>query len=347
MLHGSHRDAILADPAVFDAEWVPADFRARDGALETMARALEPILDGEPATGLLLSGPSGTGKTASSQYLLGKLRAHAASLETATVNCWSDHSRYRVLRRILAAIDGPAVATVDHAASALRDALEAVSAPTVVLLDEADQLDEPAVLYDLYELPRLHVVATANRKADVLLGLDERIRSRLRTFRTVAVEPYTTAELATILDQRVTHGLQPGVIEPAQVQEIARTANGNARDAIATLEGAAQRAVEDGAKRIDDGHVAAAIDGAGRNVRQETVERLNDHQYAIFEIVAAEPGSPGAIYDRYRRRMADPRSRRTVRKYVRKLEAYDLLEISGRSQSREYRLAPDAPRPDG
>ena len=347
MLGQSHRGAIFANAAVFSADWVPADFHSRDGELETMATALEPVLDGDPASGLFLSGPAGTGKTSSSRYLLSKLRTHAGELHTATVNCWSNHSRYRVLYRIVEEIKGPAARTRDHAASALQDTLRTVDAPTVVVLDEADQLDEPEVIYDLYEEPSLAVVITANTKTDVLVGLDERIQSRLRTFIDVEFDPYTAGELTPILEQRARHGLQPDVLEPDLLGDIARTANGNARDAIAALEGAAQRAVEDGAERIETEHVTAAVASASQDVRQETLERLNDHQRAIYDLIeAAGPLSPQAIYDRYREQMADPRSRRTVRKYVRKLAQYDLLTATGAAQSREYRLVEDPPQPD-
>ena len=347
MLRGSHRDAIFADSAVFRAQWVPSDFRARDAQLDAMATALEPLLAGEPAPGLFLAGPTGTGKTSSSRYLLEKLAAQATAVETVTVNCWSNHSRYRVLARIVEAVEGPGALAHDHATAALQDALEAIETPTVVVLDEADQLDEPEVIYDLYEAPAVAVIVTANTKAGVLVDLDERIQSRLRTFVDVQFDRYAAGALEAILEQRARHGLQPAVIGEAQIADLARAANGNARDAIAALEGAAQRAVEDGAERIDDAHVATAIEGAGRDVRQATVERLNDHQRAIYELLAAAgPLSPGAIYEQYQEQMADPRSRRTVRKYVRKLEQYDLLVVSGQSQSREYRLDPAAPRPD-
>jgi orc1/cdc6 family replication initiation protein len=346
MLNRSHRGAIVANPAVFSTDWVPADFHSRDAELEAMATALEPILDGDPATGLFLHGPSGTGKTSSSHYLLEKLREHAAELETATVNCWSNHSRYRVLRAIVAEIETVSATTTDHAAAALRAALETVETPTVVILDEADQLDEPEVLYDLYEEPRLQVVATANTKRDVLLGLDERIQSRLHTFQDVHFAPYTADELRPILDQRVAHGLQPGAISQDLVGDIARAASGDARTAIATLQAAARQAIEDGTDRIESEHVATAVETAGQTVRRETLQRLNDHQRAIYELVAEAPQSPGEIYERYQKQMAEPRSRRTVRKYVRKLEQYDLLVASGQAQSREYRLREDAPRPE-
>ena len=347
MLRRSNRGAIFADREVFGTDWVPADFHSRDGQLDTMATALEPILSGDPAAGLFLAGPSGTGKTSSSRYLLEKLATHAGDLHTAVVNCWSEHSRYRVLYRIVEAIEGERVRTRDHAAAALQDALRAVESPIVVVLDEADQLAEPEVLYDLYEIPDLAVVVTANDRVGVTAGLDERIQSRLRTFREVDFAPYTAAELEPILEQRVRHGLQPDAIDSTLVADIAHAANGNARDAIAALEGAARRAVEDGAERIEADHVERAIATASHDVRRATLSRLNDHQRAIFDLLARDgPLSPGTIYERYRERMDDPRSRRTVRKYVRKLEQYDLLVASGAAQNRTYRLAADAPRPE-
>lgn len=347
MLHRSRRGAIFADATVFGTRWVPADFYSRDGELDAMATALEPLLADEPATDLFLSGPAGTGKTSSSRYLLGKLRAHASDLHTATVNCWSNHSRYRVLSRIVEDVEGVPKPARDHAASALSDTLRSAAGPIVVVLDEADQLDEPGVIYDLYEDPSIAVLVTANTKSDVLVGLDERLQSRLRTFLDVEFDPYSATELRPILEQRARHGLQPDVIESDLLGDIARGANGNARDAIAALEGAAQRAVEDGAERITADHVTAAVATASRDVRRETLERLNDHQRTIYEIVfESGPLSPGEIYEQYDERMADSRSRRTVRKYVRKLDQYDLLAATGAAQSREYRVLEDAPHPD-
>lgn len=347
MLDRTRRGAIFADARVFSADWVPGDFHSRDAQLNTMATALEPVIEGEAATGLLLHGPSGTGKTSSSRYLLQKLGEHTTGLRTAVVNCWTHHSRYRVLSRVLEAVDGAAAARHDHAASALRESLGDVDDHVVVVLDEADQLDEPDVIYDLYEERDLEVIVTANDRSDVFRGLDDRIQSRLRTFTDVAFPRNTADDLVPILEQRVKHGLQPDVVTADLVGDVARAANGNARDAIAALEGAAQRAVEDGTDHIRPDHVATAIDTASHEVRKATLDRLNDHQTAIYEIVAADgPISPGTIYERYVDRVSEPRSRRTVRKYARKLEQYDLFTATGAAQTRTYRLVADAPRPD-
>lgn len=46
---------------------------------------------------------------------------------------------------------------------------------------------------------------------------------------------------------------------------------------------------------------------------------------------------PTDIHTQYVDRVDDPRSKRTVRKYLRKLEQYNLVESEGRSPSRVYR----------
>lgn len=347
MLHRGRRGAVIADAAVFDAGWVPADFHSREAALDAMAAGLEPLVGGEPAAGLFVHGPPGTGKTSASRYLLEKLAGHVPELTTATVNCWSDHSRYRVLYRIVEAVEGPAIAGQERSAAALRDVLEAVSRPVVVLLDEADQLAEVEVLYELLETDGLAIVLTANERSAVLADLDERLQSRLRTVREVAFDPYTPAQLEPILAQRARHGLHADAVTSGQLAEIARTAGGDARDAIAALEGAARRAEKAGVERIDDEHLAAAIDGASRAVRRDRVEALPAHQRAVYEVLTERgPASPGTIFEAYTDRVDKPRSKRTVRKYLRKLERYDLLAAEGAAQRRRYRLAPGAPTPE-
>lgn len=345
MLDRTQRGAIFADARVFSADWVPSDFHSRDAQLNEMATALEPLIDGEPATGLVLHGPSGTGKTSSSRYLLGQLRQHMFNLETAYVNCWSDHSRYGVLYRIADSVQGITPSKHERSTAALRDAIHQVDNPIVVLLDEADQLDEPEILYDLYEEESLHVALTANDYEDVTVGLDERLQSRLRTYKEVKFKPYSPSTLFPILEQRAQHGLQPDVIDRDLLEDIARSANGNARDAIAALKGAAQAAVDDSADSISGDHVRVAIETASHDVQRETLSRLNDHQYTIYEIVADyDVLSPGDIFDHYQDRVDEPRSQRTVRKYLRKLSEYDLLTATGTAQSREYELVAGAPQ---
>ncbi|MFB6153815.1 MAG: Cdc6/Cdc18 family protein [Halodesulfurarchaeum sp.] len=340
MISPTKRGAIFDNTQVFAEDWVPGDFECRDSQLNLMASALEPIIHDGYANGLLLYGPSGTGKTSSSRYLLGKLREHSFELETAHVNCWSDYTRYRILHRIVDELPTENAHRHSRSAGTLRDTLHDYEPPIVVLLDEADQIGEIEIFYDLYELPNLEVIVTANDPHEVYVGLEDRIRSRMTSLQEVKFDPYSVDELESILDQRVKHGLQPGVISTELVRKIADEAEGNARDAITALKSSAQLAVEDRADEIQDEHVEQAMSMVSENIRQQALERLNKHQQTLFELVRDNREiAPRDLYQKYESQVDDPRSERTVRKYLRKLEQYDLVTSNGSSQTKRYHVA--------
>jgi len=215
--------------------------------------------------------------------------------------------------------------------------IEDVDHPYVLILDEVDQLEDKGLLRKLYPIPQLTMVLIANRKREVLSTLDERLQSRLRSSELVRFDRYTDDELVALLDDRIGWGLSQDAITRTQIERIAEAAAGNARDAISILRSAARNADHDGAARIREGDVTAAIPAARQEIQRKTVEKLGDDQRAVFEIVT-EAGelSPNEIYDRYTDRVAEPKTRRTVRTYLRKLADYDLIRGHGDGPSRRY-----------
>lgn len=337
MIGDGNRGTIVADARVFQEDWIPSDMQHRDAELNLMASALQPVVEGDPANELLLTGPSGTGKTCSAKYLLGKLRERVLDIETQYVNCWSDYTRYRVLFRILDGLDTAEALRNRTSASALLERLRAVDQPVVVILDEVDQLAESAVLYELYELPHVEMVLIANGEAEVLAGVDDRLQSRLRTATTVSFDRYGTDALVEILEQRVRKGLQPDVVDRRELEAIARAADGNARNAIAVLRSAAQLAESRELDAITEDVVDDAVTDAQTRVRRTLLEKLNDHQRVLYDVIAdREPIAPGTLYDTYEERVEEPRTRRTLRTYLNKMEQYSLVVSEGSAQGRRY-----------
>ncbi|MFB6069533.1 MAG: Cdc6/Cdc18 family protein [Halanaeroarchaeum sp.] len=344
MIGDPNRGAIVADARVFQEDWVPGDLDHRDAELNLMASALQPVVEGEAGNELFLAGPSGAGKTVSAKYILQRLREQVLDIETQYVNCWSDYTRYRVFYRVVDGIDSLEVHRHRASASDLLDRIRAVDHPVVVILDEVDQLEETAALYDLYEVPHVEMVLVSNSETEVLADLDDRLRSRLRSATRVNFDRYGTDALAAILRERVEVGLQPGVVDPEEVEAIARAADGNARDAIAILRSAAQLAESRDADEITPTIVDDAIGDARTRVRRRLVETLTDHQRVLYDVIAAEePVSPGELYAEYRDAVDEPRSDRTLRKYLNKMEQYSLIVAEGSSQSRRYRTAEPGP----
>jgi hypothetical protein len=51
---------------------------------------------------------------------------------------------------------------------------------------------------------------------------------------------------------------------------------------------------------------------------------------------------PSKIHDRYTEEVENPRTKRTIRAYLSKMEQYNLLEAEGTSRDREYSLVDSA-----
>ncbi|MDY6762035.1 MAG: Cdc6/Cdc18 family protein [Candidatus Nanohaloarchaea archaeon] len=328
---------VIADARVLRDDFVPQKLVHRDAELDQLTAALQPLLQDEQPEEVLIHGPSGAGKTALARYTLQELEQEALGFDHQYINCWEDYNRFKVLYR---ALEGVGKTLDVHRQSTPKDELltrlRRHDEPYVLVLDEVDQLEEDAVLYDMYSMEHIHMVMIANREEDVFAGMDERVRSRLMGCRRIKFTQYGLAELVDILDDRVEWGMKPGAVDDEVLEEIADAAAGDARLAIAILRAAARSAEQGRADEITAEMVQEAVPDAKESERQKNVEKLNDHQKTVYDIVDAHgPLPPGDLYDRYEEQVDEPRTERTVRKYVNKMEHYNLVESEGERKGKK------------
>ncbi len=331
---------MITNARVLQEDFVPADVEHRHDEISRLSATLDPLLDGEQPETPLLFGPTGVGKTCVARYTLERLQEEVLDLRTTYVNCWQSHTRFRVL---LALLDELGQTADIHRQSTPHDALldrleRNDERPLVAVLDEVDQLDDARLLYDLLEIDHLHPILVSNREEDLFVGLDERVTSRLRANPRLQFDRYGVDELTAILSARVDRGFEPGSISRAGLETIADAAAGDARVAIRILWSAARLAESNGRSRIDDDLLTAAIPEGREAVRQRAVETLTRHQRALYELVDdAGEIAPGTLYERYTDRVDEPKSKRTVRKYLGKLDQYNLVQAVGEKRGRSYR----------
>jgi orc1/cdc6 family replication initiation protein len=332
---------MIEDARVLQAEFVPQEVEHRDAEVNNLSNALEPITDGDPAETALLYGPSGVGKTCIAKFTLERLRETVLDIEYQYVNCWQDHSRFKALYRIL---DGVGETFDIHRKSTPHDELldrlrEYDGPPYIVVLDEVDQLEDTKVLYDLYTIRGISMILIANREEDLFNKLDDRLVSRLHSSRRIRFSKYTIDELVAIMQARVRWGLHEGVIDRTRLERIANEAAGDARIAIGILRSAARKAEERGVTEITDTILDDAIPAGRAAVHQSNVEKLNDDQLILFEIIETHGEiSPGELYSQYRERVEDPPTDRTIRNYLQKMAHYNLIEATGNGRGRTYVL---------
>jgi orc1/cdc6 family replication initiation protein len=330
---------MIRDARVLRAGFVPREVEHRDAEVNHLSSVLEPITNGEPADTAVVTGPSGAGKTCISKFVTERLREEALDVETTYVNCWRNYTRFRTLYQILDDLGG----TIDiHRQSTphdeLIDRLQQHDGPrTVVILDEADQLEDPSVIYDLHSLPQFAIICIANTEEELFSRVDDRLVSRLRASEHVRMDKYHDEQLYDILHARAKWGLAEEVITDEQLYRIADAAAGDARLAIGILRTAASTADRENYEHITDELLREAAADARTQIKQKNLDSLTPHQQVVYDIVHEHgPLGPSAIYDRYTDEVEESRTKRTVRTYLSKMTQYNLLAAEGTSRDREY-----------
>ncbi|MFB6180921.1 MAG: Cdc6/Cdc18 family protein [Candidatus Nanohalobium sp.] len=332
---------IVEDARVLRDDFIPGEVVHRDSEVQELSRTFEPLIKGESAENCLLYGPPGTGKTCISRYVMDKLQEELIDLQYTYINCWENYNRFKVLYK---ALEGIGKTLQVHRQSTPTDELfqrlkNYKEKPYILILDEVDQLEDEKVLYDLQGLKNIYVVMIANTQESVFYNMDERVRSRLIDSKRIQFKAYTSSQLQDILMDRVEWGINSSAINSSLVKKIALSSEGDARIAIGILRSAAKRAQNQGKGQITRKIIQEAVPEAKTNNKEKNIEKLNKHQKKLYEIINKEEEiRPGDLYEEYREEISekDAKSNRMLRKYLKKMDHYNLIKSEGEGRWRKY-----------
>lgn len=331
---------MIEDARVLRPEFVPGELHHREGEIDVLTAALEPIADGVPGSDTFIFGPTGTGKTVLSRHAVDLLeRETLADVADAYVNCISTSTPTSMLYEL--ATDAGLAADLrrqGHGPDRFIDRIENADRQVVAVLDEVAVLTDYSVLASLAEIENLTPIMVCIDEHELFASFNESVRSRFSAHRTITLDRYSVPELTSILKGRVNHGLESGVIHDDEIEFIADRAVGDARVGIALLRLAVE-AVRAGradtpitTDLIDD-----VADDAHEDIRQRKVRELDTEKRLLYDIVLNNAGiKAGDLREKYEARSVSPVSDSTRRKYLSRLDEYDLIDSWGRGRGTRY-----------
>lgn len=337
---------IIRDARVLREHFIPSRVLHRDGQLDTIRSCLKPILRDMEPRNIFIYGSPGTGKTCISRFVSEELSAYSSSVQNSYINCWECSSRFKILYNILQDI-GLTLSVhrkgtpTDQLLESLRKQLEKRSC--VIILDEADKLEDDRVLYDLAGQSKACLILISNSET-ALHGADPRVRSRLASSEHLEFPLYREAEILGILKDRSEWGLIPGVVKLAQLERIAAFSEGDARIAIDTLRIISEDAENQDLEKIPDSLIDKALPKALKSSSERNLEMLAPHQRLILEILKSEKSiEAGELYRRFQELSKERKLPRVVdrafRKYINRLVQIGLVKAEGKARWRSYSLA--------
>jgi cell division control protein 6 len=344
--------SIFKDREVLRHDYIPDKLPHRDEQIKSVGLTMAPILKGERSSNVFIYGKTGTGKTAVTKHVLGRLEVKAkefnAPVKFCYVNCRLAGSEYRAFASLCQNIGVPIPFTglsVGEVFDRFRAGLDTAKIIYIIVLDEIDALIKIRGDNLLYELTRINETLRKSKVSLAGISNDLRLKELLdpRVFSSLSEEeivfnPYDADELRNILSERAKLAFHDGALSEGALSisaALAAAEHGDARRALDLLRVAGEVAERKGASVVTEEHVREAEKRIEHNRVVEVLQNLPLHSklviLSILHLRDAEARRviTGEIYEVYRELCAElgviPLTQRRLSTLANELDAMGLL----------------------
>jgi cell division control protein 6 len=323
---------ILIDEEALTEAFVPTRLLHREGQIRELERCLKPALKNRSIENIFLIGTSGTGKTTIAKWILENYFKEIS----AYVNCWKYRTTHEVLKEILLVLQIPVHGR--EPTGELIKSLEKIvkKRKIVVCLDEVDRLDDFDLLYLLARSG--YGLILISTRCHALVGLTSRIRSSL-ALTEIEFPPYKTDELYDIIRDRVEYAFRLGSLKSEFIKRASVAAQGDARTGLEIVRKAGKKAEARYLNEVTTREIEEAINETNRLKMFYPIDKLNDHQKAIYNILERKRKlSSGLLYNEYCTLVKNPVVDRAYRNYMQRMVNLGLVRCEGKGRWRSYEI---------
>ncbi len=369
-IHDIFKDAINSKPifkdkSVLTINFTPQNIMHRDSFIYTLSKILAVSLKGEKPSNVFIYGPTGTGKTLVTTFVLKELKKAAdengSNITYVYVNSNLKRvadTEYRLLSYIANELGENIPFTglpTDVVYDRFFKKLKEIGGVVILAIDEIDILVEKIGDRFLYTLTRINqelegVVVSLigiSNNLSFTEHLDARVKSSLSE-EEIWFTPYNALQLRDILNERAKLAFNEGKISEAVINKCAALAaqeHGDARKALDLLRVAGEIAERLNAEKVLEEHVDMAEKKIDYDRIFEAVKTLPKHSnfvlYAIIDLLKENDNSKvltGDVYNTYseicKRNKIKPLTQRRVSDIISELDVLGIINAKVISHGR-------------
>jgi orc1/cdc6 family replication initiation protein len=322
---------IIANFEILSEDYIPENIPGREPQINEVRFCLDPVSKRKKPINAWLYGPPGSGKTATSRYMLNQLK-QAYRVYGVYVNCWERNSLYSVVEKVITELRILGAEKLDSSFKMERLQRHLRDTPLILVLDEIDQpppKERNSILYNLCGIKSIGLICISNSRS-FLYDLDERVKSRLNATQT-EFRPYSVSDLCYILSLRAETALVPRTWDKGILEVISEMAGGDARIAIQTLKNAAYYAEKNNSPKILPEHIEKGWKDASVIKRAYLLNKLTLDHKILYEIIKSKKEAlSNQLWEAYlsevQKRGVRPIALRTYSEYMNKLRDLGLIK---------------------
>ncbi len=283
-------ESLFLESMALDVDYMPPIVKHREGEQGYIAQCLKPLFSNRSGKNVVVTGSPGLGKTVATKHLLDELKEESSTIKTLFINCWKKDTPYKIIVEMCNQLGFRFISNrnTDELIKEVTKILNKGSC--VIVLDEADKIDEQQIFYTLFEEIFTKSLVCITNEKNWLSKLDERVRSRMLA-EIVEFKQYNYEEIRDILSERVKYAFVPGVLADDAFEKIVeKTVEiGDLRSGLFLLKNAGEEAESKAKRKIELTDAETAINKLNE-FQRKSLKQLGEEEEFILKIVKTNSG---------------------------------------------------------
>lgn len=310
-------ESLFTDVIALDPDFVPPIIEGRGDEQQWIASCVKPLFNSRPGKNAFITGSPGIGKTLATKYLMQELERETNDIFPIYINCWKNDTSHKTILEICDKL-GYKFTHNRTTNELIKEVAKIINKKAaVIVLDEADKIDDETIIYHLLEDIYMKSLILISNDGEYLMNLDNRIKSRLNA-QVISFEAYNFDETYNILKKRVEHAFAPNVFDKEAFEVIVQRAYTlkDIRTGLYLLKEAGEEAENKASRKITLEHASKALEKLKEFKIRSSVS-FNEADQLILEIIKGNSGkSMTDIFEIYQKKGGD----KTYRTFWRKID---------------------------